>query len=484
MSTSAKLGDDLMKVPKLDVAGSNWVIYKTRFLWAIDARGLLDHIDVSAWEPSRPSITKAAKGGSEKGASEGVSGEEGVEELTEEDEKKLEDWKEKLRVWKLGEAVVKQQIAATIPDSLFMKIQGKGTANQIWEALTKDFQNKSRMVSVDLRRRLQQQRCADKGDVRSHFGTLRTMREDLSSMGHPPSEDDFYAIVIGSLPPVYDPFISALNATSSVLGTFLTPDDLMQTISNEYDRRNLGRTSKKEENVAFYTGESSWKGKLALKCFNCGKKGHKKVDCWAEGGGKAGQGPKGKGQGRGDRKGKEDKGKPKESAAAVKEDAAWMAMSDHSDSDDSDYSLISDLSTCPTLDELLDGVTEDDDIPGLQQIFSDDEEDVEEGEGSEDWEDWGKDEEFTPIVNQDSGEAAYTSTFDLGMLSQDGLGSKLIDIELFDSGASRHMSGHRRRFINFTEIEARPITAADKRSFDAIGKGDIYINAPKGNETS
>jgi hypothetical protein len=114
-----------MKVPKLDIAGSNWVIYKTRFSWAIDARGLLEHIDGSMWEPSKPSITtkkaKAVAGGSEEGANEGVSGVEEAEKLTEEDEKRLEEWKERLRIWKLGEAVVKQQIAATIPDSLFMK---------------------------------------------------------------------------------------------------------------------------------------------------------------------------------------------------------------------------------------------------------------------------------------------------------------------------------------------------------------------------
>ena len=61
------------------------------------------------------------------------------------------------------------------------------------------------------------------------------MREDLAAMGHSPTDDDFYVIVLGSLPSSYDPFISALNATSSVLGTFLSPDDLMQTITDKYD---------------------------------------------------------------------------------------------------------------------------------------------------------------------------------------------------------------------------------------------------------
>ena len=157
MSTSLKLGNDLMKVPKLEVAGSNWVIYKDRFSWAIDARGLLEHIDGSAEEPRKPSVTtKAVHSDSETGKRAGSDLVVVEEKLTEEDEKKMEEWKEELRVWKRGEAVVKQQIAATIPDSLFMKIWTKGTAHEVWEALMKDFQNKSQMVSVDLRRQLQQ----------------------------------------------------------------------------------------------------------------------------------------------------------------------------------------------------------------------------------------------------------------------------------------------------------------------------------------
>ena len=49
-SRLAKLGDDLMKVPKLE-AGGNWVVYKDRFIWSIDMHGLLEHVDGSEREP-------------------------------------------------------------------------------------------------------------------------------------------------------------------------------------------------------------------------------------------------------------------------------------------------------------------------------------------------------------------------------------------------------------------------------------------------
>jgi len=60
------------------------------------------------------------------------------------------------------------------------------------------------------------------------------MAEDLAAMGHPLLDDEYYAIILGSLPPIYELFISALNATTSMMGTILAPDNLMQAFSDEF----------------------------------------------------------------------------------------------------------------------------------------------------------------------------------------------------------------------------------------------------------
>ena len=55
---------------------------------------------------------------------------------------------------------------------------------------------------------------------------------------------------------------------------------------------------------------------------------------------------------------------------------------------------------------------------------------------------------------------------------------------LFDSGASRHMSSYHNHFTNFKSIVLKAITAADKHTFEAIGKGDLTILIPNGSSTT
>ena len=55
---------------------------------------------------------------------------------------------------------------------------------------------------------------------------------------------------------------------------------------------------------------------------------------------------------------------------------------------------------------------------------------------------------------------------------------------LFDSGASRHMSSYCDHFTNFKSIVPKAITAANKHTFEAIGKGDLTILIPNGSSTT
>ena len=109
MSTSTKLGDEFLRIPKLDVSGANWVIFKDHFNWVLDARGILDHIDGTGTEPEDP-ITQEVR-------------EKKPFKLTEEQERLDTEWKKNIKEWRQGEAVAKQQIASSIRDSLFMKVQ-------------------------------------------------------------------------------------------------------------------------------------------------------------------------------------------------------------------------------------------------------------------------------------------------------------------------------------------------------------------------
>jgi hypothetical protein len=84
MSISTKLGDEFLKTPKLDVTGTNWVIYRDRLLWSVDARGLLEHLDGTGEQPEDP-IPKTVR----------VSGKLSDEQIILDKE-----WKKEVKEWK------------------------------------------------------------------------------------------------------------------------------------------------------------------------------------------------------------------------------------------------------------------------------------------------------------------------------------------------------------------------------------------------
>lgn len=85
------------------------------------------------------------------------------------------------------------------------------------------------------------------------------MKEELASLGTSISEQDYSAIILGFLLKSYDQFLSAVTATASILKRDLDPEDLMQMIINEYDRRSTRPCTQKEKSgdIAFYAGGNS-----------------------------------------------------------------------------------------------------------------------------------------------------------------------------------------------------------------------------------
>ena len=490
MTTVTKVTKSFV-LPKLRSDGVNWLLFQDSVELEAASHSLKNHIDGTGTEPVHPHPGKAKLDATEQAA--------------------VDEFEKKLEKWVSGEATIRKGLSEALPPALYLTVRKETTAKKVWDAVAKHHHQKSQLIIVELCRKLQNERCDEKGDVRAHLAKLRQMRDDLASMGEVFPDDGFRAIILGSLPTSYDTFLTAVSNQLSPtpypmrLGAMtiqgvnipaheivvtppkITPDDLMEVVGQEADRRTIkSGNSKKDENDAAFTANTWSKGgkkgggKSDIECYNCHKKGHVKADCWAKGGGKEGQGPKSKGK-------SQAKKEQASAANADSDDAAWMVTVDDStdvvlnDFDDDDRDVFEGLFEDETDDD-------DDDLPNLitsDDSSSDSESDDDDDDSSDDEHsssEWIRNRAKGLLVEDEEGDA-YTS-YDSAMLAHDCERGFTTQTELYDSGASRHMSPYRDRFINFVSIVPKAITAANKLAFDASGRGDMEIEVPLGNGKS
>ncbi len=190
------------------------------------------------------------------------------------------------RLWKANEAIVKQALASTIPDLLFLKSKGELSAGKMWKKVKEEFEKRLKMMTVNLRRKLQEEHYPENGDVKAHLSKLEALCKELTTMSTDPGDDNFIAILLGSLPTSYDPYVAALTATSALLSQTITPNVYVRGISNEADCRRIKSCVKEEKEAAFNTNGCS-SGHIRqsqgsrcssmIECYNCHKKGHIKA---------------------------------------------------------------------------------------------------------------------------------------------------------------------------------------------------------------
>jgi len=124
----------------------------------------------------------------------------------------------------------------------------------MWNKVKAEYEKKSKMVTVDMRRKLQDEKCPEGGDVKAHLMKLQTIREGLIAMGADPGDENFVAIVLGSLPTSYETYLSALTGTATLLGKTLDPDIVLK-VSTMRPNERLCRPKREAREKLYFTVE-------------------------------------------------------------------------------------------------------------------------------------------------------------------------------------------------------------------------------------
>jgi transposase InsO family protein len=387
------MGDDTkLSITKLAGDGSNWVTYRDRMTWAIDSRGWQDHL-------LHDSITPAYQ-------TAGVIG--GLDPAVR---------------WQLDEATVKQLIAASVPDTAFNQIKTQTNAKDVWSELRKLFEARTKVLLMELGRKIHSIRCEEDENICLHFDRLADLRQQLASMGKSITDEEYASILLGSLPDSYEGVINAIAAAADISGNDVTAATVTRLAQDEHNRRIVKRGNDPVDESFAVSAQKPKNKKRDIECFNCKKRGHIKADCWAKGGGKEGQGPRNRGS--------------NASATTAEEQSqdfeAWVTVDD-----DDDLTVVD---------------------PGDENEAADLEDEI----------------EYVWTVFEEEDDEPMAMLID---------SRTPIKTELYDSGASRHMSPFRDKFISYRSIEPRAIKTADKRLFYAIGAGDLQVDVPNGATTS
>ena len=163
------------------------------------------------------------------------------------------------------------------------------TAKDVWDELKKLYEGYTTLILVDLGRQIQTTCCAEEDSVCDHFNYLSDLHEQLAAMSKSMPYSEFVLILMGSLPPSYQPTLSGIAAAAELSAMTPTVAVVTKHAVDEFDRRTLLKDGKAKDEA--FAACSLKKGKRSdIECSNCKKCGHMKADCWAKGGDKEGQG--------------------------------------------------------------------------------------------------------------------------------------------------------------------------------------------------
>ena len=239
MSTVAEL-NPVSNVPKLEVDGTNWVMFSTRLRIALQDKDVFGHLDGTAIKPN--AVSKP-------------------DEYT---------------AWLKKEHQARNLLTQKLHDSTLTKLLSLDSTVEWWKAITNKFTVKSSHVVAAIRSAFEKMKCADNGNIHVHLDKLRAKHEDLIRVGITLPPDQWSTRIIGSLPEHYQKHLATIEAAARAAAmttaalitvapnatptqTSISPDLLMSLAIEEYDRIVAGGTrgkAKEDAGVALFVTQN------------------------------------------------------------------------------------------------------------------------------------------------------------------------------------------------------------------------------------
>ena len=318
-------------------------------------------------------------------------------------------------------------------------------------------------------------RCPKGGNVRTFLTSVRNKREELASVGVTITHRDYQRTVLKGIPEELAKFAAQLLTSARVNHSpAVDTDTLINAICEESDRvknrhgssapSQKGGGGKKDgvDEALVATGPESRKGRKKGKCHNCGKSGHWARECCS---------PKKDSSATETAQASPSNSKPK---AENKPVGSANAVTGYDSEGDGFWTVVE-------LEDQAQFVGAD---PDLWLGEGEETEEPNLGDNSPtlgvvwgDPADWEFDDELGDWPNEEGEDVAATIT------AADA--NSGVRVELYDSGATRHISPFKSDFKTYsTMTPPLLLNTANQQRFQAIGCGALPIQVPNGDAES
>lgn len=183
---------------------------------------------------------------------------------------------------KLKEKKCKSLIIQCIADSHLEYVKEKEHAKDIYDLLVSTFERKSLSGQIYLRKRLLTLKCNEGESIENHFLVFDKIVRDLKSTGATLEEEDVVCHLLLTLPKSFEAVVTALETLEPKK---LTIEFVKSRLLDEGNKRKNGRDDEcggsnggGTDSVAM----QSFKKSNKIKCYKCGKMGHRKSQCKQE----------------------------------------------------------------------------------------------------------------------------------------------------------------------------------------------------------